>query len=126
MGIGGDHLDPRQAAGDQVTEERQPAGTVLGGGHVQAEDLAVPVGVDTGRHQGVDTDDPATLTHLQHKSVGGHERERAGVIETPGAELFHVRVELLGHLSLTCDFDSVVMPSDCTSLSIRRVLTPSR
>ena len=66
---------------------------------MQAEDLAVPVGVDTGRHQGVDTDDPATLTHLQHKSVGGHERERAGVIETPGAELFHVRVELLGHLA---------------------------
>jgi hypothetical protein len=26
----------------------------------------------------------------------------------------------------TCDFDRPVMPNDCTSLSIRRVLTPSR
>ena len=49
VGVGGDQRDPGQAAGGQVAEERQPAGPVLGGGDVDAEDLAVPVGVDPGR-----------------------------------------------------------------------------
>jgi hypothetical protein len=37
------------------------AGAVLGGGHVDSEDLAVPVGVDADRDQCVDVDDPAFL-----------------------------------------------------------------
>jgi len=41
------------AAGDQPAQERQPAGPVLGGGDVQAEDLPVAVGVDAGGEQGV-------------------------------------------------------------------------
>ena len=53
VGVGGDQRDPGQAAGDQVAEERQPAGAVLGGGDVEAEDLAVPVGVDAGGDQDV-------------------------------------------------------------------------
>ena len=53
MGVGGDQRDPGQAAGGQVAEERQPAGAVLGGGDLQAEDLAVPVGVDPGGDQHV-------------------------------------------------------------------------
>ena len=36
-----------------------------------------------------------------------------------------MRVELLGHPE-TRDFDGVVIPSDCTSLSIRRVELPIR
>jgi hypothetical protein len=42
--IGGDQCDAGQAAGDQVSEERQPAGTVLGGGDVQAEDFPIGIG----------------------------------------------------------------------------------
>ena len=54
VGVGGDQADAGEAAGDQVAEERQPAGAVLGGGHLQAEDLPVAVGVYPGREQGVD------------------------------------------------------------------------
>ncbi len=48
MGIGGDQCDPGQAAGDQVAEESQPPRTGLASGDLDAEDLAVPVGVDAG------------------------------------------------------------------------------
>ncbi len=44
-------LDAGHAAGDQGAQEGQPAGAVLGGGHVQAEDLALAVGVDADRDQ---------------------------------------------------------------------------
>jgi hypothetical protein len=96
--IGGDQLDPGQAAGDQVAEEPQPAGAVLAAGDVQAEDLPVSVGVDTGGHQGVHADDPAALADLEHQRVSGHEGERTGVDQRAGAELLHVRVEILRHL----------------------------
>ena len=79
MGIGGDQLDPGQAAGDQVAEEGQPAGTVLAGGDLQAKDLAVPVRVDPGRDQRVHRHHPAALADLEHQRVGGHERERPGL-----------------------------------------------
>ena len=46
--VGGHQPDSGEAAGGQVAEERQPAGAVLGGGHVQAEDLPIAVGVDPG------------------------------------------------------------------------------
>jgi hypothetical protein len=36
MGVAGDQGNPSQAAGDQVAEEGEPAGAVLGGGDVQA------------------------------------------------------------------------------------------
>jgi hypothetical protein len=94
--VGGDQLHPAQAAGDQAAEERQPAGAVLAGGDVQAEDLAVPVGVDPGRQQGVHRHHPAALTHLQHQSVGGDERVRAGV-QRAGAERLDLLVQLAGH-----------------------------
>jgi hypothetical protein len=45
VSVGGDQADAGEAAGDQVAEERQTAGAVLGGGHLQAEDLPVAVGV---------------------------------------------------------------------------------
>ncbi len=38
VGVAGHQFDLRQAAGSQVAEERQPAGTVLAGGDVQPED----------------------------------------------------------------------------------------
>jgi hypothetical protein len=46
VGIGDDQLDPGQAASDQPAQQRQPAGAILAGGDVEAEDLPVPVGVD--------------------------------------------------------------------------------
>ena len=123
--VGGDQPDAGQAAGDQVAEERQPAGAVLGGGDLQAEDLAVPVGVHAGREQGVHVDDPAALADLQHQRVRGDERVRAGV-QRPGAERLDLLVELARPSRETCDFDSRVMPRVSTSFSIRRVETPSR
>jgi hypothetical protein len=64
VGVGGDQGDAGQAAGGQVTEERQPPGAVFGGGDVQAQDLPVAVGVDAGGQQRVDVDDPAALADL--------------------------------------------------------------
>ena len=99
MGVRGDELDPAQAPGDQVAEEGQPAGAVLAGGDVKAEDLAVAIGVDASGDQGVDADDPAALADLEHQFLGRDERERAGIIEPAGAELLHVGVELPDHLA---------------------------
>ena len=125
MGIRGDELDATQAAGVQTTEQGQPAGLGLGRADVHAEDLAVPISVDAGRDQDVGVDDPTALADLHRQRVRGHERVRA-LVEWPGAEVLDVRVELLGHHRLTCDFDNLVMPKVSTSFSIRRVETPSR
>ena len=46
VGVADDQLDPGQATGDQAAQEPGPAGAVLGGAQLQAEDLAVPCGVD--------------------------------------------------------------------------------
>jgi hypothetical protein len=97
VGIGGDQSDSVQAAGDQVAEEREPAGTVLAGGDLDSQHLAVAVGINTGRDKGMDRHDPAAFADLQHQGVSGHERERARVVEAAGAELFDVGVEVLGH-----------------------------
>ncbi|BBX88001.1 hypothetical protein MAUB_58740 [Mycolicibacterium aubagnense] len=67
-------------------------------------------------------DHPAGFTHLEHQSVRSDERIRAG-IERPGPERLHGGVEFITD---TCDFDNDVMPRVSTSLSIRRVETPSR
>ena len=56
-------------------------------GDLQAEDLAVPVGVDPDRDQGVHVHHPATFADLEHERVGGEERctarRRAGGCGTP-------------------------------------------
>jgi hypothetical protein len=83
VGVGGDELDAGQAAGGQVPEERQPPRAVLSLGDLQAQDLPVPISVHSGRKQGVDVDDPATFTDLQHQRIRGHECVRAGV-QRPG------------------------------------------
>ncbi|CKP46442.1 Uncharacterised protein [Mycobacterium tuberculosis] len=96
MGVAGDQRDPGQAAGDQVAEERQPAGPVLGGGDLDAQDLSVALGVDAGGDQGVHPDDAACLAHLEHQGVGGEEGIRAG-IERAGPKRLYGFVELFGH-----------------------------
>ena len=88
--------DPRQAAGGQRPQEPQPAGAVLGGGDVDAQDLPIPVGVDSDRDQGVHVDHPAPFANLEHQGVGGQEGVRAG-IERAGANRLDSVVEFLGH-----------------------------
>jgi hypothetical protein len=68
VGISGDQGDPGQAAGGQVPEEAQPAGAVLGGADLQAEDLPVPVGVHPGREQGVHVDHPPALAAFRTRA----------------------------------------------------------
>ncbi len=77
---------------------------------VQAEDLAVPVGVHAGREQRVHVDDPAALAGVQR----------------PRAEVGDLGVEFSAAIVDTCALLSRVIPSVSTSRSIRRVLTPSR
>lgn len=97
MGVGDDQLDPGQAAGDQPAQERQPAGAVLGGGHVEAEDLAVPVGVHPGRHERVHVDHAAVLADLHDQGV--YPDEGVGpLVEGPLAERGDLGVEVGGHL----------------------------
>jgi len=96
VSVGGDQRNPGQAPGDQATEERQPARAVLTAGDVEAEDLAVPVGVHPGREQRVHRDHPAALADLEGERVGGHERVGAGV-EWAGPERLDLLVELSGH-----------------------------
>ena len=96
VGIGGDQLDPGQAAGVQAAEQGQPAGLGLGRADVDAEDLAVPVSVDAGGDQDVGVDHPATLTDLHRQRVRGHERIRA-LVQRAGPEGLHMLVELSGH-----------------------------
>ncbi|SNR99771.1 hypothetical protein SAMN06272737_1612 [Blastococcus mobilis] len=98
VGIGGHQLDSAEAAGGQVAEEGQPAGAVLGGSDLQAEDLPVPVGIHPGRHQRVHVDHPAALADLEHQGVGGDEGVGPG-IQRPVAELGDLRVEVPGHLA---------------------------
>jgi hypothetical protein len=98
VGIGGDQLDPGKAAGGQVAEEAQPAGAVLTGGDLDAEDLPVPVGVDAGRDQRVHRHDPAALADLEDQGVSGHEGERPCFDQRAGAELLDGGVELTCHL----------------------------
>ncbi len=43
----------------------------------------------------------------------------------PGPELGDLVIEGASHARETCELDNDVMPDDSTSLSIRRVLTPS-
>jgi hypothetical protein len=123
VAVGGDQRDPGKAAGDQTAQERQPAGAVLAAGHVQAEDLALAVGVDPDREQRVDQDAPAELADLQRKRVQSHKRVRAGVQRLQNTATCSSRLLAIW---LTCDFDSRVTPRVSTSRSPRRVDTPSR
>ena len=92
----GDEFHPGQTPGGEVAEERQPAGPVLGGGDLQAEDLAVPVPVDAGGDQHGDVDHPAALTDFHRQGIAGHERVGAS-IQRPGTELSNMLIQVAGH-----------------------------
>ena len=95
--VGSDQLHPGKAAGDEVAEEREPAGAVLGGVDLQAEDLPVPLRVHPGRDQHGDLDHAPALADLHGERVGGDERVRARV-QGAGAKLLDLPVEVLRHL----------------------------
>jgi hypothetical protein len=67
--VGGDQLDPGQAAGGQRADEGQPTGAVLSVGDLHTEDLAVSVGVDPGGDQGVHVDHPARTQRARRARV---------------------------------------------------------
>ena len=85
----------------------------------------MPVRVDAGRDQGVDTDRTAALADLQHQGNRGDERERSRVVQPTGAEGLEVLVEGLGHLG-HMRLDQPRDPQRLQQLSLRRVETPSR
>jgi hypothetical protein len=97
MGVGGYQRDAGQAAGHQVTEERQPAGAVLGRADLQAEDLPEALGVDPGGDQAC-TFTVGPLCRTLSTSVGGHECVGASV-QRPGPKRRDLPVEVLGHLT---------------------------
>ena len=97
VGVGRDETNPGQAAGDEVGEETVPRGPGLAGRDAQSQDLAAPVGVDTGCDHDDGVDDPAAFADLHREGVGGDERERASVAQGTVAELVDVLVELSGH-----------------------------
>jgi hypothetical protein len=97
VGIGDHQLHPRQAAGDQAPDERQPPRTVLGRGDLHPQNLPAPIGVHAGRDQHVNVDGRPALTDLLGQGVHPHERIRAG-IQRPGAERGHLGVQDLAHL----------------------------
>jgi hypothetical protein len=93
----GDHQpNPGQAASGQGAQEREPAGAVLAGGDVDVEDLAVAVGVDADRDQGVDVDDAASLADLLGQCVDPDERVRP-LVQRRVAERGDLLVQVLGH-----------------------------
>ena len=97
VGIGGDQPHAAQAAGDQVGEEGVPRGRGLAGGHLHAEDFAVPVAVDAGGQQDGGFDDLVVLADFDRQRIGGDEGERSGLVQAPVAERGDLLVEVGGH-----------------------------
>ncbi len=69
VGIGDDQLHAGQAAPDEVLEEARPERLGFGRTDVQADDLALALGVDGHSDYRGDTDDPPALAHLEIGSI---------------------------------------------------------
>ena len=94
VGVRSDQPDPSQASGNQVGEELVPRCSALASGYLQAQDLAMSVGVDPSGRQDHRTDHATALTDLHCQGVGRHEDEGAGVAQGPVTEGGDVLVEL--------------------------------
>jgi hypothetical protein len=64
VGIGDHQAHAGKAPGHQASKEGGPAGPVLGGVQVKAQDLARSSGVHPGGDHAGDVRDPAALAHL--------------------------------------------------------------
>lgn len=97
MSVGDDQLDAGQTAGDQRTQEGKPAGAVLAGGDVDAEDLPVSVGVTpTAISAWTLMMRPPPRTFWSAHRRDPDERIRAGV-QRPVAEGCNLLVQVPGH-----------------------------
>ena len=76
MSIGDDELHAFEPAAGQVLEETRPERLGLAGTDVQADNLALALGVDRDRHCRRDTDNRAALADLEV----GRVRPRAGPV----------------------------------------------
>ena len=96
MVIRDDQAHAGQAAGEQAAQEAGPGGAVLGREDVDAEDLALAVGVDPGRDRGADVDHPAAVA----AALGQRVDPEIGVgtaVQGPIPELVDHAVQALGH-----------------------------
>ena len=113
-----------QAAGSQAAQERHPACAVLGAGHVDAQDLAVPLSIDAGRDQAVHVHRPAALADLL-VSASIHTKVY-GLASSGRFRKLAASSSRSAAMALTCDLDRPTTPREAASFSTRRVETPSR
>ena len=121
----GDHqLHPGQAAGSQRPQERGPEGAVLGVADVDAEDLAVAGGGDTGGDHDRPGHDPTADAALDVGGVDEHVGE-LDMVERAGAERLEVVVELARRSVTPRDLEiPASSPRRLTRSSTLRVETP--
>ena len=123
MGVADDELDAGKAAGDQPLQEAGPGRAVLGCAQLQAEDLAVAVGVDpVATRAAVLTTRPASRTLMTSASshtntCGPASNGRLRHAATSSSSSPQTRE--------TWDLDRLVMPMAWAMSSTRRVETPS-
>jgi len=93
--VRGHELDAGEAAGDERAQEGEPGRPVLLRDDVQAERLAVALGVDGDGVHDAGVDRAAALTALDHERIQDEVRIR-GALERAGAEVLDDRIERLG------------------------------
>jgi hypothetical protein len=125
IGVGGDELNPGEAAGERVSKEANRGRTGLRGRDPQALDFAVSVGVENGGKQHDRVVDPATPRIF---IVGAPVAKNVNGLASPRGRWRNWLTCSSKSVAIrdTCDLDSERLPRVLTSLSIRRVETPAR
>jgi len=95
----GDHeYHPGEPACHKRAPASEPAGRILAGGDLDAEDLAVALSIHPSDDEHVDVDGPASLSYLNHQGIRPDDRVGAGIQGTVAKGL-HLRIEAVGHLA---------------------------
>jgi hypothetical protein len=97
MCIGDHQPDTGQPSGDEPSQERGPARSILGGVQVKPQDLPSAGGVHAGGDHAGHVADPPVLAHLLRERI----EPEVGVgtaVEWAGPEGFDLVIEFLGHL----------------------------
>ena len=97
VGVGDHQLHPAQPAGDEAAQEAEPSGAVLGADQLQAEDLALALGVDP------DGDQTGHAAHALLVVAAAHHQGiqpdvGVGAGEQSGPEGLHRLVQAAGDL----------------------------